>query len=749
MSWDELRERGHQEVAKRVDVFRYRIGASFGNRGNLGQTAPCQKARFFFSGEEAQAIVGMMRQRLPEEMEQIVATAHKVCRHEFDLLGFRSLDFGDSVDWHFDPVHQKRAPLRPWYRVPFLNPDEVGDVKIIWELNRHQHLVTLAKAYLLAHDAQFCQELIRQWREWQKQNPYPLGINWASSLEVGFRSLSWLWVRHLLADRDILPESFRSELLQALALNGRHIETYLSTYSSPNTHLLGEGVALFFLGVLCPEIPAARRWKHHGWRIVCQEAQRQVFSDGMHIEQSIYYHVYALDFFLHARILAARNEIPIPADLDKVLEKMLDFLLHISQAGIVPRLGDDDGGRIFDPHRNRAEHLLDPLGTGAVLFHRADWARGAAANPREETMWLLGARAASELDGLVRDEPLARTLGFHESGVYVMASHHTLDQQLVIDAGRQGAGTAGHGHADALSVHVSAAGREWLADPGTFSYSEGTETRDAFRTTMAHNTLQVDGMSQAQATGPFSWANLPEVRVDNWTDGDRFAFFEGHHMGYRRLAKPVIHRRSIFYLKSRFWIIRDVAEGEGEHRLDLHWHLAPGIDLNRRRGNAFAFGTNDDMGLALVVAEGHDWSTEFLPGWHSPVYGQKESTSILRFSKSAVLPAGFTSLLLAPQDGNGELNGRMIVTEGSPRSTLHSCAYLEGRKTHRWVLSTGNARWQLGTLASDARMLYCSFDDCNRLTHFVLCDGSFFKMATRTLFQSDERVSSHEWQDNS
>jgi len=26
---------------------------------------------------------------------------------------------------------------------------------------------------------------------------YPLGINWASSLEVGFRSLSWLWVRHL------------------------------------------------------------------------------------------------------------------------------------------------------------------------------------------------------------------------------------------------------------------------------------------------------------------------------------------------------------------------------------------------------------------------------------------------------------------------------------------------------------------------------------------------------------------------
>ena len=97
-------------------------------------------------------------------------------------------------------------------------------------------------------------ELIAQWRNWINANPYPLGINWGSSLEVAFRSLSWIWVDQLLsgtADH----EALRSELLPALAFHGRYIERYLSTYFSPNTHLLGEAVALLFLGTLYPQIP--------------------------------------------------------------------------------------------------------------------------------------------------------------------------------------------------------------------------------------------------------------------------------------------------------------------------------------------------------------------------------------------------------------------------------------------------------------------------------------------------------------
>jgi len=149
---------------------------------------------------------------------------------------------------------------------------------------------------------------------------------------------------------------------------------------------------------MCPELPAAERWKSLGWKLVLQEAQRQVQADGFHFEQSTYYHVYALDLFLHAGLLASINDMPIPSDFDHTLERMLDALCLLARAGAPPRLGDDDGGRLFDPRRNHAEHLLDPLATGAVLFKRGDF-KYVAGGLREETLWLLGNKASLNSTG--------------------------------------------------------------------------------------------------------------------------------------------------------------------------------------------------------------------------------------------------------------------------------------------------------------------------------------------------------------
>lgn len=259
--------------------------------------------------------------------------AERICQHRFDLLGYKGLDFGTPIDWHFDPVHQKRAPRKPWHQIPFLDFNTVGDHKIIWELSRHQHMVTLAQAG-------FRDEILAQWTHWQSENPYPIGINWASSLEVAFRSLSWLWVRHFIGD-------FHPGLIAALHLHGWYIERFLSTYFSPNTHVLGEGVALFAIGTMCPQIAEGQRWQKRGWKIVLQQAERQVRPDGFHFEQSVYYHVYALDFFEFARSLAAINAIPIPPSFDGTIERMRDAVAALSQSGRLPNFGDDDGGRVI------------------------------------------------------------------------------------------------------------------------------------------------------------------------------------------------------------------------------------------------------------------------------------------------------------------------------------------------------------------------------------------------------------------
>src|SRR5204862_4970681 len=139
------------------------------------------------------------------------------------------------------------------------------------------------------------------------------------------------------------------------------------TYFSANTRLLGEGVAVFFIGSLCPEISAAQRWKHRGWEIILQQAARQVLSDGWHFEHSTYYHVYALDFFLHVAVLASLKDVPIPPEFARTLEKMLEALRLLGRPGTPPGLGDDDGDRVFDRARNRSEHVPDPLSNDADL----------------------------------------------------------------------------------------------------------------------------------------------------------------------------------------------------------------------------------------------------------------------------------------------------------------------------------------------------------------------------------------------
>jgi len=339
MSWGELGARTQQGILKRWDAALYDVGVRRGLNGrevSLQQerrrAAPRSEARFLWNSSDLPQLCTLMREKLPHEVERSIEEANRICQHRLDLLGYQDLDFGPQVDWHLDVVHGKRAPRKPWFKIHYLDFDVVGDHKIVWELNRHQHLVTLAKAYCFTHEERYAAELLRQWYHWQQENPYPIGINWASCLEVAFRTLSWLWVRHLLAGCPLVTEDFRLDLLRAVALNGRHIERYLSTYFSPNTHLLGEAVALFFAGTLCPALPHARRWQQHGWEIMLQQAERQVQPDGMHFEQSVYYHIYALDFFLHARMLAVCNKIPIPAGFDQTIEKMLEALAALAQA---------------------------------------------------------------------------------------------------------------------------------------------------------------------------------------------------------------------------------------------------------------------------------------------------------------------------------------------------------------------------------------------------------------------------------
>jgi hypothetical protein len=725
MSAHELADRVRQAAMARVDTWHYGRGHDFA----LLPTNSASHGKFFFDPEQLPALCNLLNQRFPSTSRAIVARAEKILKRQFDLLGYENLDFGSDIDWHLDSVHGKQAPRKISFKVKYLDFDEVGDSKVTWELNRHQHFVMLAKAYRLTRDDRFAGELLTQWKHWHAENPYPNGINWASSLEVAFRSLSWIWVYFLLADMPVMTAELRREFARALAISGRHVETYLSTYFSPNTHLLGEAVALFSIGVLFPDFSHAARWKARGWEILQKSAAEQVRDDGFYFEQSTYYHVYALDMFLHSRILAHKNGLAIPPEFDETLVRMLDVLALLSRAGIPPMIGDDDGGRLFDGRRNRPEHLLDPLSTGAVLFQRGDF-KFFVGSMREESLWLLGPKGLDDFETLKTCDPSSASVGLRPSGLYLMADVET-GQQLFIDAGPHG---PGHGHADALSIQLVRNGQVLLMDPGTNEYVGYGDSRVRYRGTSAHNTMGVDGLDQAEGHGPFGWDRPPAVNVEQWVVGTSFNWFSGSHDGYARLPEPVMHRRCVFHRKGQFWLVRDVVTGHGKHELELHWHLGAGLSPASTKDNVFAQGQDT---LGLITVDGHGWAQSADRGHWSPVYGAQERAIVLTFARDGTLPADVVTLLLPDADlraGIGRLE-RLPDAAG-----VRGYRYAREKQEHCFFYADSPANWMLANWSSDARFLYWSSDRHGAQRSLVICDGTYAEVGGHRVVASGQRV---------
>jgi hypothetical protein len=723
----EVYTRVRQAAASCTDDIRHRLGLPPA-QPPLGRTAA--RGHFFFDPPDAPALARAWAVRNPPAAQDVVNRARSIAAHRFSLLGYRDLDFGSPIDWHLDAAHSRRTRLIAWRKVPYLDFATVGDHKVVWELNRHQHLMTLVRAWLFTGEDRWIDEAIAQWRHWQRRNPYPLGINWTSTLEVGFRVLSWIWIDHWLQAAG--RTAFRQELASAIGHGARHIERYLSMYFAPNTHLLGEAVALFFVGTVYKQFRDAPRWSDEGWRIVLEQARAQVREDGFHFEQSVYYHVYALDFLLHARILAARNGRHSP-ELDRTIERMADALYGISQTGVPPRYGDDDGGRVFDPSRNRTAELLDPLAVAAVLYQRPEFKVAAGGAFTEEAWWLLGADAGERFETLDGVRCAPRSAGFAASGYYALAANHAL---LIVDAGPHGWGRGGHAHADALSVQLLAGRRALLTDPGTGAYPAALPFRDRLRGTSAHSTLEIDGRSQAVPAGSFGWSNPPRVAVERWQIGRQIDLFAASSTNDRSAAGSVLHRRWIVGCKNAGWLVRDTASGQGRHRFDLRWRLAPQATLISSA--PWEFQWPDGARLAVVIAPELAWDARLEEAEFSPVYGEIRMAPLLRLSCERDLPLESAAVLVT---GAAGAHLRCLLT--GPAPALYEWRD-DARIRYLWFGEESGDREAMGW-RTDAAFFFAEFDQTGSVECICISDATRLEAHGTTVLDVGRRIDFLEW----
>jgi hypothetical protein len=250
-------------------------------------------------------------------------------------------------------------------------------------------------------------------------------------------------------------------------------------------------------------------------------------------------------------------------------------------------------------------------------------------------------------------------------------AHH-----LILDAGPIGCpASAGHGHADLLSLQCSAFGEPFIVDPGTYCYTADPGWRDHFRSTGAHSTVTIDGVEQAAPAGPFAWQSRPRARLRRWLSTEELDFADAEHDVYRHLPDPVTHRRRVLFVKPRFWLVVDDLDGKAEHRIDLRFQFAPmevtlEADLWARaqgpQGQGLLVRPFAAVPLKGEILEG---CLDPPRGWASAHYGQRHPAPVLAYSAVATLPFRIATLLwpISPSDGPIPT---VVLSESPDRSLL-------------------------------------------------------------------------------
>ena len=266
MDHHELLDRLRQYLTARADALRYGCGRNFAGNSQVGPAGP--EGRFFFGPTEVPSLCALLKQVLPSQADDIVFRAEKICRHQFDLLGYENLDFGAKIDWQCDVVHGKRGPRRPWFKVKYLDFEEVGDSKITWELNRHQHFVTLAKAYWLTGDDRFAEgdfravdalakrESLSHWNELGEQ---PGGC--LTAVCPGFGPSSYC--RSARFSRLSCANSGRCSEPEWTPYRNLSFDVFFSEYTPS-----GRGAGFVLFGDSFPELGPAKQWQRCGWKIL-------------------------------------------------------------------------------------------------------------------------------------------------------------------------------------------------------------------------------------------------------------------------------------------------------------------------------------------------------------------------------------------------------------------------------------------------------------------------------------------------
>ena len=551
----------------------------------------------------------------------------------------KELDVFEDIDWHLDLSTGRRFPKTFAHKID-IRSDRFGSAKHVWEVNRMQFLLHIALLYKSSGDLRYLVLFCHHIGKWRNANPYLVGVNWYSNIEVNLRLICWSFCWQVLdvdnlRKKDSAVEEFVTEAWWPMIKE--HAEyscRHPSLCSSANNHLVSEYAGLF-LAACTWDIPHRKSRLKYAQKGLEREILKQNTAEGVNREEAAEYIQFIDDFFLIAAVTGDATGHPFSAAYKERLRAMADYMNAFLDCGFnYPMYGDGDDGFVLRPdrggHFNNFKSLLVSFATyfGDASFKREglEW--------DEKNDLLFGSAGREKFVALESATVCDGNRFFARSGHFIFRSVSqegagVRETYMHFDAAPLGfLSIAAHGHADALSFILHVDGNPVIVDPGTFTYHTHKDLRRFFVSTLAHNTVCVNGKNQAEQAGPTMWLNHYRVNVVSCDEnaGDVVAT----HDGYR--AEGVSHTRRVqFNRDADEFIVTDTLRFEKPAVVEIPFHLHPAAAVELR-GSTAEISVPGSRGVSLEL-DGKLHYAIRTDGWYSEHFGEKVPTKFLYAKK--------------------------------------------------------------------------------------------------------------------
>lgn len=561
-----------------------------------------------------------IKQKFPKEVQRTLETAEQVSDR---LFIFR-------YPWDMEKTnipYQFEGEIN-WQANPF------GDPEWTFMLNRHRYWQALGKAYLLTGKEKYAKTFVKQVTHWIDKNPISEKTKRTSwrRIEAGIRPENWIKSFEYFKNSSVITTAFLKKFLNALAEHAEYLNENFSKFSQTSNWGVLEFQGLYHIALFMPEFKKAHLWKKDAIQNLAVTAQNQVRDDGAQWEQSPMYHNEVFHSFLNVMLLAQRKAVELPKQFTEKTKAMAYANLQWRKPNYhQPLLGDSDDTDLRDILTTAGFVFMDPvIKSGA--FTEADY----------ENEFLFDPQSKEAYKNLKKQLPDFRSV--FQPDVGDLYSRSSWKQDAFYSRFHLEKLGGGHAHDDLLHFSLFAFGRDYLVDPGRFTYVNN-KWRKYFKGSRSHNTLAVD--EKPNSIYSTSWGNSFDAKSEGVfsTTTKDFDYAEAINTAYQRLDDPVTVQRRMLYLKPDVWLLVDSFKAKGEHTYSQFFNFS---NQKIKIDNHALLTTYPSKNLKITPINPGEMKLE--NAWMSPEYNLKEKTTKAEISIKKKGFAAFLTLLYFPKN---------------------------------------------------------------------------------------------------